>query len=574
MVLQSNGPMSFSHIQTEFGGQNPISLSEYYSGGANVPSSVTDIPTSTTTKISLSKFFGKAKVVAQIGTGAVQWITKLESGPSSVDQVTGITTTSDGGVVAAGYYTTTTYLSARNADGTWYSTALSASSTGQDPFLVKYNSLGAVQWIANLQSSSSGDDRFLAITSTSDGGVVAAGYYVAGATLTAKNADGTSFSTVLPASSTGIDPFLVKYNSTGTVQWIAKLQSSSIDEDRINAITSTSDGCVVAAGFYTSTGTLTAKNANGTSFNTTLPASNTGQDPFLVKYDSAGTVQWIAKLQSSGIDTLTAITSTSDGGVVAAGYYNSTNTLTANNADGTSFGTILPTSSTGEDPFIVKYNSTGTAQWLAKLQSSSAVTDRIHSITTTSDGGIIAAGYYTSTSTLLAMNADGTSSNKTLPASSTGEDSFLVKYSSSGTVQWIAKLQSSNTGRDQIMAVTSTLDGSVVAVGYYNSSGTLTAKNADGTSFSTVLPASNTGDDPFIVKYNSAGTVQWIAKQQCSDTLDRALCITSASDGGVIAAGYYTSTGILTAINADGTSFSKTLPASGTGQDPFLVKYL
>jgi hypothetical protein len=30
MVLQSSGPISFSNIQTEFGGANPISLSEYY----------------------------------------------------------------------------------------------------------------------------------------------------------------------------------------------------------------------------------------------------------------------------------------------------------------------------------------------------------------------------------------------------------------------------------------------------------------------------------------------------------------------------------------------------------------
>lgn len=28
-------PLSWSQIQTEFGGANPISLSEYYRGGAN-----------------------------------------------------------------------------------------------------------------------------------------------------------------------------------------------------------------------------------------------------------------------------------------------------------------------------------------------------------------------------------------------------------------------------------------------------------------------------------------------------------------------------------------------------------
>ena len=35
-------PLALSQIQTEFGGTNPISLSEYYRGGANVPTSTVD----------------------------------------------------------------------------------------------------------------------------------------------------------------------------------------------------------------------------------------------------------------------------------------------------------------------------------------------------------------------------------------------------------------------------------------------------------------------------------------------------------------------------------------------------
>ena len=39
MVVPSTN-VGFSSIQTEFGGSNPISLSEYYSGGPLVPSEV------------------------------------------------------------------------------------------------------------------------------------------------------------------------------------------------------------------------------------------------------------------------------------------------------------------------------------------------------------------------------------------------------------------------------------------------------------------------------------------------------------------------------------------------------
>ena len=54
--------VGLSDIQTEFGGSNPISISEYYAGGANVPSGTTGgvppgaIPTSG--QISIGQFRG------------------------------------------------------------------------------------------------------------------------------------------------------------------------------------------------------------------------------------------------------------------------------------------------------------------------------------------------------------------------------------------------------------------------------------------------------------------------------------------------------------------------------------
>lgn len=63
MTLPSSGPLSLSDIQTEFGGSNPISLSEYYAGGAYVPAGTTGtfgaVPSSGT--ISLRNFYGTTK---------------------------------------------------------------------------------------------------------------------------------------------------------------------------------------------------------------------------------------------------------------------------------------------------------------------------------------------------------------------------------------------------------------------------------------------------------------------------------------------------------------------------------
>jgi hypothetical protein len=66
MTIPSSGPLSLTDIQTEFGGSNPISLSEYYAGGANVPSGTTGdsgpIPSSGT--ISMGQFYGASNRVA------------------------------------------------------------------------------------------------------------------------------------------------------------------------------------------------------------------------------------------------------------------------------------------------------------------------------------------------------------------------------------------------------------------------------------------------------------------------------------------------------------------------------
>jgi hypothetical protein len=40
MPLQTTGAISLSDVQSEFGGSNPISMSEYYRGGAYVPTTI------------------------------------------------------------------------------------------------------------------------------------------------------------------------------------------------------------------------------------------------------------------------------------------------------------------------------------------------------------------------------------------------------------------------------------------------------------------------------------------------------------------------------------------------------
>ncbi len=55
----NGAPIKFSELQTEFGGSNPVSLSEYYRNGSYVTDNNTNVPTSGTVK--MSDYYGSSK---------------------------------------------------------------------------------------------------------------------------------------------------------------------------------------------------------------------------------------------------------------------------------------------------------------------------------------------------------------------------------------------------------------------------------------------------------------------------------------------------------------------------------
>ena len=63
MALPNSGPLSLSSIQGEFGGSNPISLSEYYRGGPLVAAIANTSPIPSSGTISVSNFYGTSSSV-------------------------------------------------------------------------------------------------------------------------------------------------------------------------------------------------------------------------------------------------------------------------------------------------------------------------------------------------------------------------------------------------------------------------------------------------------------------------------------------------------------------------------
>lgn len=70
MALPSSGPISFEDIQAEFGGTNPISLSEYYRGGGRVPDTAANASIPMSGSISLSDFYDASNDTGGTGGGS------------------------------------------------------------------------------------------------------------------------------------------------------------------------------------------------------------------------------------------------------------------------------------------------------------------------------------------------------------------------------------------------------------------------------------------------------------------------------------------------------------------------
>jgi hypothetical protein len=241
----------------------------------------------------------------------------------------------------------------------------SASSTivNNDVFITQTSLIASNRWTAEI-GSPTGDAtiRIGNITSDSNGNLTLAGYFLNAPTLVAYNKNGTPFGTSL--ANTGIyDTFIVQYSSTGSVNWIAQIGgpgsqiSYDVNENGGRNVLTDSSGNINISGYFHG-GTLTAFNANGTPFATTLVGVTGNIDAFVAQYSSTGSVNWVARIGGAGYDNVTSITSiSSNGDVTFAGSFTSP-TLTAYNKDGTPFGTTL--ARVGDvSNFSVTYTSSG-----------------------------------------------------------------------------------------------------------------------------------------------------------------------------------------------------------------------
>jgi len=365
----------------------------------------------------------------------------------------------------------------------------------------------SVSWATSIGGTNS--DYGYGIATDSNGNVYVIGKYSGTVTIgsTTLNSAGSS------------DAFVAKYDTSGTVQWAKSIGGTSSDAGQ--AIATDSNGNVYVIGFYNNTATF----APGTTLTT---AGYT--DTFVAKYDTSGTVQWAESIGGTYFDYGQAIATDSAGNVYVTGYYNGSVTI----------GTITLTSTGSNDIFVAKYNTSGTVQWAKSIGGTD--TDYGYGIATDSNGNVYVIGFYDNTVTF----APGTTLNST-----GGDDAFVAKYDTSGTVQWAKSI--GGTSSDNGRGIATDSNGNVYVTGKYST----TATFAPGTTLTSVGSS-----DAFVAKYNTSGTVQW-AMSIGGTSSDYGQAIATDSAGNVYVTGYY---------SGSVTIGSTTLNSAGS-TDAFVAKY-
>jgi hypothetical protein len=225
---------------------------------------------------------------------------------------------------------------------------LTATSTANNIFLVKYDPNGNVLWAKNHGGVTTNmGEGGNSLTTDNIGNVFVTGYY-------------TSPSVVfgpytLTNTGTGFTSFLAKYDSNGNVLWAKNISGAATYPygNMANSVSVDASGNSLVTGYFENgsinLGTYTLTNSGGA-------------DIYIAKYDPSGNVLWANKLGGSGADVSHSVSSDANHIFILAGF-------TQSILVGSNTYTQIP----GTDPLLlVDYDLNGNILCSSSLKSGGA----------------------------------------------------------------------------------------------------------------------------------------------------------------------------------------------------------
>jgi hypothetical protein len=282
----------------------------------------------------------------------------------------------------------------------------------------------------------------------------------------------------------------------------------STGDDRVLAMAVDNSANIITTGYYTGTVDFAGYSGNSSSIHTSTPYNGVYyQDIFLAKYDSAGNHLWSKSFGNDGKSEVgQALAVDASGNIYLAGK-----TATGNTLRYIDFGcTNNDFQGAGPNAFVVKLNGQGQCQWVRYVSDNYA--DVGTGVTVDAAGSVYMTGSFEGPANFDGQDpvfgsatfrriGIGTLAPYTGPSAS---DGYIVKYNSSGAVQWVRQFGGASVDQGNNVSLDRTDNGVVVTGTFY---GSASFEDSDG---ALKLPIASTGDkDALMVKYSSTGQLLW-----------------------------------------------------------------
>ncbi len=344
---------------------------------------------------------GDLYIIKYSSSGTILWVKK--EGGLHMDSITSIATDTNGNFYLLGNFVIQITLGATTLNQTY-----------NGPFLAKYDALGNVVWARKIANE--GENCIpTRIKADPLGNIYLTGYYRS--PVVTFDAFVITDDNYIPT--VGGSAFIVKYNSSGNVLWAKGTQrtGSTVFSNISFDVAFDSNGNVYIGGYFFS---ATMQFDTITLTNPSSPLNSI----FMTKYDSNGTVLWAkTPVITSPNNFINTITTDASGNVYFSGSFVGTMTFDS--------GTI---STPGSEMIVVKYNSSGTYQWVRTVTGSGY--SAVDSSDVDSSGNLYVTGPFLNSSINFGNGVIGSNS---------GEGAiFVTKYNPDGTPQWVKTAGSLN----------------------------------------------------------------------------------------------------------------------------------
>ena len=409
-------------------------------------------------------------VFALVGLSAMaqapNWAWAKSAGGGNHETTSSVHSDASGNVYITGYFSDSTI--------TFGSTVLVNDNNGTDDiFLVKYDASGNVLWAKRAGGNDTDDAN--SITTDPWGNVYITGQYASG-TIHFGNITLIENDTIQGLGAI----FIAKYDASGNVIWAKSAGGNGFDF--AYSITSDNAGNIYISGNYGDSAI--------TFGSTILPITSS---LFLTKYDSSGNVIWATSGGSSyGADGWSVATDPS-GKIYLTGDFSSTISL----------GTTTLIGSGANSIYIAKFDSSGNVLW-AKC-SQGTFYDAPNSIAVDNSGNAFVTGFFESP--IITFG----SISLTNSSSDTTSDVFLVKYDSSGNIQWGKRAGQPAISEGADAVITDVFGNAYIAGNFQSGSMVFDTINI---SYPTM----------FLVKYSGNGNAIW-GKDVGPSVYPAAMCI-------------------------------------------------